>query len=349
MSTTQTATTNGSGTNSYTPSNIGALDQGFSAAQTALGTSQVNTATPSGFTAQMTPQQLQQYQAIYGQANAGQPAASGAINASNPLLSSGTAGLQGALSGYAGFNPSSTNNMDAITQGANNYVAGANIPAQVQAAMLGGEQTAQDVINPGIESGAANTGNTNSSRTGIAEGLVDRGLAEQATSLGGALSGQAYSTGANLASNTLQSNNANTLAGLEGQAGAGGSAVSGGLGALSGGTNAEGILSALGLTGASGAQTNNQLGLTNQLQSAQYGETNPFTSVQNYLGTIGGINAGGSGTSTNNSTTNTTPSAMQTIGSLLGAGGSLLGSSPSALSGGSGILGSGLINYLKGL
>jgi hypothetical protein len=50
--------------------------------------------------------------------------------------------------------------------------------------MQGATETARDVTMPGIEQNAAMTGNTNSTRTGIADGLVQRGLAEQSANLG---------------------------------------------------------------------------------------------------------------------------------------------------------------------
>jgi hypothetical protein len=311
-----------------TPSNIGYLNQGFAADKTALGQAQANAAgtTPTGFTAQMTPQQLQAYQSVYGAAN-GNTSAQTQQNTGALTSNAGAGGVQGALSGLSGYNPSIQGEVNAGQQ----YAAGQNIPAQVQAAMLGANQEANQVTLPGIDSAAAGSGNTNSSRTGIASGLVQQGLAQQAGALSAQLQGNAYNTGANL----QNSNNSNILGGLQSQGSIGNSAVNSGSGALSSGVNDQANLGNQLLTGAGGAQQNQQLGFNNQNQAYQFGQNSPFGALQNYMGIQGMVNAGG----TSNESSTSTPSFMSTVGSLLGGAGSLIGSKGGALGGSSGLLG----------
>jgi hypothetical protein len=130
------------------------------------------------------------------------------------LQTAGTSGVQGALTGLSNYNASSTNNTQSQVDDANQYVAGQNIPAQVKAAMQGATETARDVIMPGIEQNAAIGGNTNGTRTGIADGLVQRGLAEQSANLNGSLSGTAFANGLSLAQQTNQNNNTANLGAL---------------------------------------------------------------------------------------------------------------------------------------
>jgi Chaperone of endosialidase len=310
-----------------TPAQLAQFQAGFQGLQGALSTANSNAAgtQPTGFTAQMTPQQLQAYQALYnnatGSGNAATEGSTGAL-ASN----AGAAGLQGALSGYAGYNP----NIQGEVNAGNAYASGMNIPAQVQAAMRDANQEATDVTLPGIDSQAAGTNNTNSSRTGIQEGIVDRGLAQQAGDLSATLRNNAFATGAGL----QNSNYSNILGGLNGFGATSTGALGAGTGALSSGVADTGATGAQALAGAGGAQQNQQLGFQNQNQAYSFGQNSPFMALQNYMNGLN-VNAGG----TSNGTSTQTPSFMQTIGSLLGAGGSALGSSGGAFGGASGILG----------
>jgi hypothetical protein len=312
-----------------TPAQLAQYKQGFTGLQGALSAANNNAngayAAPTGFTAQMTPQQLQAYQQLYqnatGMGNAGTEGSTGAL-ASN----AGAAGIQGALSGYAGYNP----NIQGEVNAGNAYAAGTNIPGQVQAAMQGANQEANDVTLPGIDSAAAGTGNTNSSRTGVAQGIVQRGLAEQAGGLTAQLGANAFATGAGL----QNSNYSNILGGLNGFGATSTGALGAGTGALSSGVADTGNQGALALTGASGNQQNQQLGFQNQNQAYQFGQNSPFMALQNYMNGLN-VNAGG----TSNTDSTSTPSFMQTIGSLLGAGGSALGSKGGVFGGASGILG----------
>jgi hypothetical protein len=171
----------------------GALTDIFNNAANAYGTASQATA-PTNFTAQFTPDQLATFKSMLGYANgnttpANQAAAGGA------LTNAGVTGATGALTGLAGYDPTKLNNPGALIDQANQYASGQNIDAEVANSMLPALQQARDVTLPGIEQNAATSGNTNSSRTGIADGLVQRGLAEQATNLGATLRNQAFTNG----------------------------------------------------------------------------------------------------------------------------------------------------------
>jgi hypothetical protein len=237
------------------------------------------------------------------------------------LSSAGTSGLTGALSGLSSFNPSATNNPQSLVDAANQYVAGQDIPSQVKNAMQTATETARDVTMPGIEQNAAMGGNTNSSRTGIAQGLVQRGLAEQAGNLSGTLQSQAFANGLNLAQQQQQNNNTLGLGALSSAGSLGNSAAATGLAGQSTAINDAIKQLTTAATGGAGLQSGNQADLTNQLQQYESGVNAPFGSLSNLMQIIGGQNWGSS--TTGSSTTTSTPSALSVIGGLLGATGSL--------------------------
>jgi hypothetical protein len=305
----------------------GALQNAIPGLTQAYNQSTANNAAtqPSGFVAQMTPQQLQTFQSMIGFGGNLSPATT-ALNAGTNLTGTGTTGTNAALSALEGYNPALANNPAALSSAANQMVAGENIPAQVEQLMLPQIQQAQQVTLPGIDSAAAGTGNTNSSRTGIAQGLVQQGLAEQDQSLAGALTGQAYTNALNTAENQAATNNAQALGGYTTLGGLGTNAANLGVGALGEGVNNASTLFNIAGAGGTGLQSGNQLNLNEQLAQNQWGTQNPFASMQQYLPYLESMAAlGGQSQQTGSSTSTTTPSALSQIASILGAGGSILG------------------------
>lgn len=298
-----------------------ALTDAFGKAQTAYGQASQATA-PTDFVAGFTPDQLNVFKSMMGYGS--NTSTAGTTATGNALQQSGTNATQGALSGLSNYDPTKLNNTQAISDAANKYVDGQNIDGQVNNAMLNARQTARDVTLPGIEQNAAISGNTNSSRTGIADGLVQRGLAQQATDLGASMRGQAYQQGLQLASNNANANNSATLGALTGAAGAGTNAANSGVNASSSAINDQTGLFGLAGTGASGQQQANQANLDNQ--SAQFASQtqSPYAALNGLMSIIGGNNWGSS--STGSSTTTKNPSAFEVLGGLLGtaAGGKKL-------------------------
>lgn len=313
-----------------------ALGKAFSGATDAYGTASKATA-PTDFTAQMTPDQLAVFQTMLGQGTSAGNYTSGNVGTGAGMTGAGASGAEGALTALGGFNPAATNNMNANIAGGKAFADGMDIPGAVRNAMLPAMQTARDVTNPGIEANAAGTGNINSSRTGIAQGLVDRGLAEQAGGLASSMYNDAYGKGADLASNTNNANNASSLSALMSRLSGGTSLATGGAGVTSGGVNDTNTAMGTALAGATGPQQAQQLDLQNQLQQFQSGTQSPYAALQGLMSIIGTNNWGSN--STSNSTQTTQPSAWSVIGGLMNSGGSLLGSKGGVLGGGSGLLG----------
>lgn len=294
-----------------------ALTSAFANAQNAYGTATQATA-PTDFVSGMTPEQIANFRSALGFANGNttpqQNAATGAA-----LSGAGTSAATGALSGLSSFDPRATNNPAALIDAATKYASGQNIDAQVNDAMLNARQTARDVTLPGIEQNAARTGNTNSSRTGIAEGMVERGLAQQATDLGASIRSKAFSDGLALASNNAQANNTTQLGALSTGASAGTNAANSGVAANSQSIQDKNTLLGIANDGGTGLQNANQLTLDNLLKQYQSKVSSPYDALNGLMGIIGTNNWGSSSSGT--STTTKTPSAFEVIGGLLGAAG----------------------------
>lgn len=295
-----------------------ALTSAFSNAQNAYGQASQAVA-PTNYTAQFTPDQLATFHDMLGYSNGTN---TGNLNTSgNANVTNGTNATGGALSGLASYNPAAANNPAALENAASSYVAGQNIPAEVQAAMLSGEQTARNVTLPGIVQNANISGNADSSRTGIAQGLVEQGLAEQAGALSGQLGSQAYQHGLDLASSNANANNTNSLAALTNEGNIGNTATNTGTNAVSSGINDQGSLYSLGENAGQGEQAANQANLTNQLQQYQHAVQDPYAALNGLMQIIGSNNWGAQQQGT--STTTTTPSAFSVIGGLLGSAGGM--------------------------
>jgi hypothetical protein len=295
-----------------------ALTSAFTNAQSAYGKAS-DAVAPNNFTAQMTPEQLATFQQMVGYGgNSAIPNAEAATGTG--LLNSGASGATGALNTLGAFNPSATNSPAAIAAGANTYASGIDIPSQVQAAMRDATNTARDVTLPGMESAAAGNGNINGSRTGLAEGLVQRDLANRAADTSATLRANAYNTGAGLTANALGANNEAALAAATGAGALGSNLASSGASMGSNSINDQGNLFTLAGQGGAGLQQNNQLGLTNELQQYQSKVASPYDSLNGLMSIIGSNNWGSNSSGTSNTTT--TPSAFQTIGGLaFGLGG----------------------------
>jgi hypothetical protein len=299
----------------------GALTSAFADAQNAYGTASKAVA-PTDFTASFDPSQLATFKSMLGYANGNNtPATTASTGAA--LQGAGTAATTGALSGLSAFDPTKANNTQSLIDSANKYVAGQDIDGQVRDAMHTATETARDVTMPGIEQNAALTGNTNSSRTGIADGLVQRGLAEQSTNLGATLRNKAFTDGLGLASNTAQSNNASSLGAITAAASAGNAATNTGVNAGSTSIIDQGNLYTLANGGASGLTAAQQAQLNNAQQQYQSNVNAPYAPLNGLMSIIGSQNWGKNTTGTN--TTTTTPSAFSVIGGLLGMGGQAKG------------------------
>jgi hypothetical protein len=317
----------------------GYLTNAFAGAQNALNTAQANATSsnygaPTQFTAGMTPQQLQAFQSevSYG-LNPNTPNTEQSLGQS--FTQEGLGATQGALAGLNAFNPNNYFNVNSAIAGGNAYANGANIPAQVQAAMTQANQEANEVQLPGMASASQVAGNgANNSRAALSQGIVQQGLAEQAAGLSANLQGQYYNTGAGMASQQGETAAGQALTGLGQQAQYGGSYGTLGLGALGQSIQDQCNLYNIAASGGGGLQQANQLPMTNQQQAYQFGQTSPFTALQNEYGIVGSNQWGG--TSNTNSNTTYSPSLLSQIGQGVGIFGSLFGGGGSGGGGGGG-------------
>jgi hypothetical protein len=295
-----------------------ALTQAFQQAQNAYQQTQSGGAAklPTDFTAGANQNQQNTYQQAIDFSNGNAGTAQSQIGAGQTAMNSGQTNINNATTGLNSFNSVNSNNPQSLIDAAKNYASGQDIPSQVKLAMQGATEQARDVTMPGITQAATNSGNANSSRAGIADGLVQRGLAEQSANLSGTLQSQAFQNGLTLAQQQAQNNNVNNLTALSQQGNLGvNSFNSGNTGVNSGVTNESNVLN-IGNGGGTGQQNATQANLTNQLQQYQQGQTAPYTSLQQLMGIIGSQNWGSNSTGTSH--TESDPGVLGVLGGLLG-------------------------------
>jgi hypothetical protein len=296
-----------------------ALTSAFNNANAAYGQASQAVA-PTNYVSQFTPDQLSTFHNMLGYANGNTlPTTQGNAGATN--VNNGTNASAGALTGLQNFNPSTATSAPSLINTATQYMHGQNIPAEVQAAMLSGEQTARNVTLPGVVQNAAIGGNADSSRNGIAQGLVEQGLAEQAGALSGQLGSQAFQNGLTLASNNANTTNAAELQALQNWGVLGNSTTNAGTNLGNSSVNNAGSLYGIAENAGQGEQAAAQAALDNQLKQYQAQVSDPYAPLNGLMGIIGSNNWGSNSSGT--STTTTTPSAFSVIGGLLGGAGSL--------------------------
>lgn len=323
MGSSSTTTTNASSSTTPWAPQSGALQAGFDAAGNALTQSQAaaGTGAPTNYTAQFDPALIGQFNNMLGYAN--NTNTNGLNIAGNTAATSGANATQSALSQLLGFNPTMFNSPSSLISQAQQYVAGQNIPDQVKAGMLQATQQARDVTLPGIAQNAALGNNSDSSRRGISEGLVQRGLAEQSANLYNSLSGQAFNQGLNLASQNANANAQAALAAATNAANAGNSALNAGTGAIGGAIGGQGSLFGIGTNAGQGLTAAQQAALTNQYQQYMAGINNPYAALQPYMQLVGSQLYGTNTSGTQTGTTQNDPGALGVIGGILGGAGSL--------------------------
>jgi hypothetical protein len=255
---------------------------------------------------------------------AGQAAANSVQNSGLGMLGAGNQGMDayGRLAGMASQDPTGAN-INSAGQYANNpYMDG-----MIDAASRDVRRNLTENTLPGVDRDAAATGNINSSRAGIAQGIAMRGAQDQMGDIASNMRGQAYQSGLGLAENARTAN-----MGALGQAGSGLGGMYGlGLGAVGQGNSMNyGNLNAQIAAGQLNQQ-DAQGQMNADLQRWQGNDTRDQGLLQNYYNIIGANNWGGTTT-----TTQPRPGLLQTglglasafagmggvpgIGSLLGGG-----------------------------
>jgi hypothetical protein len=333
------------------------LMQAFGGASDALGRSQ-SQGGPNDFVAGLTPEQQQLYHQMYsyGSSNGvpGQTAATGdALNGMGMgALSQGLSGLAGFNPGTSGFNPSATSGYapTAFSDILKNANAAANDPSvqgQVDAATRDATRAAMGDVRQNNQ-GAAGSGNINSSRAGLTEGLIRSRLGDTVADTSANIRGAAYGRGLSSALSSamagdqtrlgagtsadqmrlsaLQGGDQTRLGALSQLTGAGGNAVGQGLDAWGNSLGQSAGLFNLAGQGGAGLQQGNQLGLDNQMARYQFGQNQLWNPLQNFFNIIGNNSWGGSTNSSSigggTKSTTESPSMASNIGTMVGMAGS---------------------------
>jgi hypothetical protein len=289
------------------------LTNAFSQAQDIYNSTKNNGPYTGDFFAQPTQQQLDTFNGALSYANgAGADAANNLTNNGVTLNNAGTAAQTGALSGLQNYN-----NTDWTAQNianAQRYASGEDIDGLVSAGMQDAYRVAGENTLPTLYRNAQASGNLDGSRQALAEGVVQRGLNDQAQSLRAQLGAQAYTTGLSNA----QMDRQGILAGLLGQDQAGSTAVGQGQAGINSGIAARSGLYDMAGTASDRLQAFNQAAIDNQRAKYDYQQAFPWQNLQNYMGIVGGQNWGLHSVGTN--VTEDKPSALSTAGSIVGTG-----------------------------
>jgi len=222
---------------------------------------------------------------------AGAQAASGVAGVGSDLLGSSDAyrNAIGAYGAAASSDPTKANIRAAGAYASNPYLA-----SQIDAASRDVTRNLGEVALPSIDREAVASGNINSSRAGVAEGIARRGAQDQIGDISASLRGNAYSQGLGLAESARTSN----LSALGNTAGLYGGAVNTGLGAAAQGQD----MSLTNLDAASRAgqirQNDAQGRLNADFQRWQGQDTRASDLLARYYGIIGANNWGGTQTTT---------------------------------------------------
>jgi hypothetical protein len=216
--------------------------------------------------------------------------------AGSALTGSGIGGVTGALQTLGSFRPSGS--VDSNIAGATQYADNPMMSSMVDAAMRDARRNASENVLPGIAQNAAVTGNAQSSRRALAEGVVNRGLAEKAGDISANLRGNAYQQGLDLAQRGSEFNDTTGLNAATARGALGSSAVGQGIGALGQSQDQQGALFGMAGAGGQGLQQATQANLDNTRGKSEYGTDRLNSLLQNYFQTVGSGNYGGSTTST---------------------------------------------------
>ncbi len=295
------------------------LKQAFKAAQDAYTKAQSGGPYTGDYVAAPNADQYAQNQSALNFANgAGQGAVGQQLNTGTTLTGLGTGATGSAISGLEGATSGDT--LGRTISGANQVAAGFDIPGQVAASMRDANTEAANNTLPSLYRGAAATGNINSDRTALAEGVVKSGLANKAADLSASLRNSTYGTGLT----TAQQDTAQKLSGNTALGSLGNTAAALGTGATSAGVANAGAVNQMGSGAADANQKLSQDVINNNLAKYQGNQAFDWGNLSNLMSVIGGKNWGSQGTSTSLGTVQNNPSLLQNLSSLFGLGGSLI-------------------------
>ena len=287
----------------------GYLTNLFKAAQGQYNTNMATGPYSGNYVAAPSQTQYDAYGNAVSQAGADQTANNGIMSQGQDLANTGAAGATSALGNlqsYAGTDQTGNN-----IAHAQQYAAGEDIPGMVRAGMQNADQNASENQIPNLYRAAAASGGLNSSSAALGQGVIQRGLDQQAQDLTAQYSNQAYQNG-------LSNANTNNAYGLQAdsQLGSLGAGLQGqGTNQQTTAINNQGAINNQAVSGANGATGLDQQTLNNLLAkytgNINFG-TGQLAALKNSIGGSYGSQTTGS------QNTQTDPSLMSTIGSLLG-------------------------------
>jgi hypothetical protein len=301
------------------------VQDAFTKAQGALGAAS-GAASPTDFVAGFSPDQLNLFKQMMGEAGSSTPGTTAAAGAN--MLGMGTSAMADAFGKMTGWTPSG--GVDSNIAAAGKYADNPYVDGMVDASMRGAQREARESIMPGIERGAAGTGNLNSSRRFLREGVVDRALAEKRADIDSNIRGNLYSGGLDRAEGGRVADNNAMLEAMRSQLMGGAGAAGAGVGALDSSVSQKGGLYDIAGKGAMGAYGADQAKLDNEMAKFQFGSSSPFEALKQYYGIVGDKSWGGTSAGTFNTKSNSveqktaTPSMLDTIGKLMGSFGSFI-------------------------
>jgi hypothetical protein len=261
------------------------------------------------------PEQLDMFGKMLGYANTSPIASQLGAQGAN-LSALGQGGFAAGLGGLQGFNPMDTAGTIAD---AGMYADNPYMSQMVDAATRDARRSTYEEGIPGVQRGAAMSGNTNSSRTGAKEAILERGYQDLRGDVSSQLRGNAYQQGITAAQNQRNQE----LSRLMGLTGSGLQGALGGQSGLNSSLEAMGKLFGLGNEGAAGLQASDQQGLSNELAKYAFSQDQAWAPLMNYFGIVGSQNWGGTTKSKGTSTGSTTATGTSTASPAATAGGLL--------------------------
>ena len=242
----------------------------------------------------------------------------GMINDSRQFLGQSNNYLNAAnrMAGYNPQDPTQQNIQNAGQYANNPYLNGA-----IDAASRDVTRNLTEDVLPGINRNAAGTGNTNSTRTGIAEGIALRGAQDRIGDIASTVRADAYNSGLNLSEQGRQSNMGSYLQGQGMGLDALNSAIGRGMDLRNQGM--QGTVNMMDLMGRAGDKyQQDQQGYADANYQRWQGQYNqPWDLLSRYMGAVGGQNWG----SQTQSATGTPGSTMGAIQGALGGAASGFG------------------------
>lgn len=285
-------------------------------------------------------------------------AVNGGVGQTQINTGQGLLGNYGTASNAAGalYNYGNTDQTQRNISTANQYANNPYIDQAVNAATYGANRNAAENDIPNLYRGAAASGNINSDRAALAQGVVERGLAENKQNIGASMRYNQFNNGLSQANTQNQQqlgalSNAGTLSSNLGNAGSS---------LMSQGISDQANLSKLYESAGLGIQGQGDRGLANDQAKYNTNYQFPWQNLQNYYNIAGNNNWWGtqnqSGTRVGISPVQQQqrPGALSYLGAGMGIAGSIAGTAVGGPAGGTlggmaaGALGKGISGYFGG-